>query len=164
MTGALPPLRDFLAHTPFFGGLDEPSTIFLTSLLKECHFHAGSTVVNEGEKGRSMYIVREGCLHVMRTGAGGKPVKLRLLHAGDFFGVTSLTEMEPRPFTVLAEQEATLLELTCADLHRLYRFDLKAYSLVLMNVNRELCRHLRSAAKRIAQLTDAATAHHDDGK
>jgi CRP-like cAMP-binding protein len=62
--------------------------------------------------------------------------------------------MEPRPFTVVAEQDAVLLELTCKDLYELYQRDLKAWSMVVMNINRELCRHLRSAGQLVSRLME----------
>ena len=68
--------------------------------------------------------------------------------------------MEPRPFTITAEKDATLLELDSKDLYQLYRQDQKAYILVLQNINRELVRRLRKAGARIAHLTRLAGADH----
>lgn len=148
------PLCDFLCRTPFFGGLDDGSMSFVATMMQERTFPSGAHVVTEGECGRSMYVVKSGTLHIVRRGAAGHEVRLQLLHPGDFFGVTGLVEMEPRPFTVVADQDSVLLELCSADLYKLYRHDLKAYSLVMMNINRELCRHLRRAASLIGQLMD----------
>ncbi len=150
--------HDFLCKIAFFGGLDESAMRFLEGQMAEKKFPAGATVVQEGEAGRSMYIVRSGAVHIVRKGAAGHVVKLRLMHPGDFFGVTALVEMEPRPFSVVADSDSTLLELTCMDLHKLYKHDLKAYTLVVMNMNRELCRHLRSAASLLGQLMDQKPA------
>ena len=62
---------------------------------------------------------------------------------GDFFGETTLIEMQPRPFSVVVEHPALLYELTNMDLYALYRQDVKACVLILQNINRELCRRLR---------------------
>ena len=88
-----------------------------------------------------------------------------LFRPGDFVGVTTLIEMEPRPFTITAEKDAKLLELDSKDLYQLYRQDQKAYILVLQNINRELVRRLRKAGARIAHLTrlcgvDGSDHHH----
>ena len=40
------------------------------------------------------------------------------------------------------------------DLYSIYKSDAKVYTLLLQNINRELCRRLRKAAKRIATLED----------
>jgi CRP-like cAMP-binding protein len=83
-----------------------------------------------------------------------------LFRPGDFVGVTTLIEMEPRPFTIVAERDTVLLELDSRDLYQLYKQDLKAYVLVLQNINRELVRRLRKAGARIAYLTRLAGADH----
>jgi CRP/FNR family transcriptional regulator, cyclic AMP receptor protein len=42
------------------------------------------------------------------------------------------------------------------DLYKLYQADVKAYVLVLQNINRELCRRLRKADTRITEFADEA--------
>ena len=41
-------------------------------------------------------------------------------------------------------------------LYRLYQADVQAYVLILQNINRELCRRLRGAGNRLAQVADAS--------
>jgi hypothetical protein len=45
-----------------------------------------------------------------------------------------------------------LYELTARELYRCYKTDIHAYVMVMQNINRELCRRLRRADKRIAEL------------
>ena len=142
----------FLRRTPFFGGLDEAALARVTSLLRESPFAAGALVFREAETGRSMYVVESGELLAFQNGDGGRTVKLMRLHAGDFFGEMTLIEMQPRPYSVVVEREARLLEFTNMDLYKLYREDVKSYVLVLQNINRELCRRLRRAGDRIAEI------------
>jgi CRP-like cAMP-binding protein len=77
-----------------------------------------------------------------------------MMRRGDFFGVTALIDMEPRPFSCVAERDSLLYELTNGGLYQLYKEDLKGYVLVLQNVNRELSRRLRKAASRISALEE----------
>src|SRR5262245_37827612 len=150
-------LRAFLSGTSFFGGLEPAVVEHLMLLLKESRYQAGDTVFGEGDTGKSMYIVRTGELIVQRRCPDGTPARLLMMRAGDHFGVTALIEMEPRPFSCVAEKDSLLYELTNVDLYQLYKQDTKAYLLLLQNINRELCRRLRKAATRIAALEDA---HH----
>ena len=147
-------LRAFLSGTSFFGGLEPEVIEQLMLLLKESRYKAGATVFEEGDSGKSMYIVRSGELIVQRRCSNGTPVRLLMMRAGDHFGVTTLIEMEPRPFSCIAEKDSVLYELTNADLYQLYKANWRAYIMVLQNVNRELCRRLRKAAARIAVLED----------
>jgi CRP/FNR family transcriptional regulator, cyclic AMP receptor protein len=142
-------LARFLARTPFFGGLDDAALRRVVEMTQEREFPAGSTVFREGEQGSSMYVVESGELMAIRNAGSGRSVKLMRLAPGDFFGETTLIEMQPRPFSVTVDRDARLLELGNADLYRLYREDVKSYVLVLQNINRELCRRLRRASVRI---------------
>jgi CRP/FNR family transcriptional regulator, cyclic AMP receptor protein len=152
-------LATFLARTPFFGGLDDAALRRLVEMTHERAFPAGATVFREGEQGYSMYVVESGELVAVRNAGSGRAVKLLRLVAGDFFGETTLIEMQPRPFSVAVERDARLLELTNADLYTLYREDVKSYVLILQNINRELCRRLRRASVRI---TDYAAEAGDE--
>jgi len=147
-------LKEFLGRTPFFGGLAPETMDRLVKMLVERSYRAGSLVFREGEAGKSMYVVQGGELVANQAGESGSTVRLMRFFEGDFFGETTLIEMQPRPFTVLAEREARLWELTNMDLYQLYRQDVKGYVLVLQNINRELCRRLRRAGDRITQFAD----------
>ena len=147
-------LSDTLSRTPFFGGLPPETMDRLVKMLVERSYKAGSTVFREGEAGKSMYVVHSGELVANQAGESGGTVRLMRFFEGDFFGETTLIEMQPRPFTVLVERDARLWELTNMDLYQLYRQDVKGYVLVLQNINRELCRRLRRAGDRITQFAD----------
>jgi len=49
-----------------------------------------------------------------------------------------------------------LYELTGRSLYAYYKADIHAYVIVMQNINRELCRRLRSADNRITELADAS--------
>ena len=154
-------LKAFLSKTPFFGGLaGTPVFDRLADLLRARSVKKGEVVLCEGDTGTSMYIVRSGTLYATRRCEDGSDVRMLLFRPGDFVGVTTLIEMEPRPFTITAEKDAKLLELDNKDLYQLYKQDLKAYVLVLQNINRELVRRLRKAGARIAYLTRLTGADH----
>ena len=147
-----PDLKAFLLATPFFGGLSNASLDLLVSMLVERHFDAGATVVAEGEPGRSMFIVHSGELVVSQLGHSGRIIRMTDLAPGDFFGEMTLIEMQNRSATVVAESPTVLYELTARELYRCYKADIHAYVMVMQNINRELCRRLRRADNRIAEL------------
>jgi CRP-like cAMP-binding protein len=155
MAVSSPDLKTFLVATPFFGGLSDASLDLLVSMLVERRFDIGDTVVAEGEPGRSMFIVHSGELVVSKLGASGRVVRMAALKPGDFFGEMTLIEMQNRSATVVAESPTVLYELTARNLYMYYKADIHAYVTVMQNINRELCRRLRGAVNRIAELADA---------
>ena len=152
MAVSSPDLKAFLAATPFFGGLSDASLDLLVSMLVECHFDAGATVVAEGEPGRSMFVVHSGHLVVSKLADAGRVIRMSDLDPGDFFGEMTLIEMQNRSATVVAESETVLYELTARNLYACYKSDIHGYVMVMQNINRELCRRLRRADSRIAEL------------
>jgi CRP/FNR family transcriptional regulator, cyclic AMP receptor protein len=155
MAVSSPDLKAFLVATPFFGGLSDASLDLLVSMLVERRFEVGGTVVAEGEPGRSMFIVHSGELAVSKRGDSGRTVRMARLRPGDFFGEMTLIEMQNRSATVIAESPTVLYELKARNLYTCYKTDIHAYVLVLQNINRELCRRLRRADNRIAEMADS---------
>jgi len=150
MTVSTSDLKAFLLATPFFGGLTDASLDLLVSMLVECSFDAGATVVAEGEPGRSMFIVKSGRLAVSKRASSGNVIPISMMERGDFFGEMTLIEMQNRSATVVAERATVLYELTAQNLYACYKTDIHAYVIVLQNINRELCRRLRRADDRFA--------------
>jgi CRP-like cAMP-binding protein len=147
-----PDLKAFLLATPFFGGLSDASLGLLVSMLVERRFEVGATVVAEGEPGRSMFIVHSGKLDVSRRADAEHAIHMADLEPGDFFGEMTLIEMQNRSATVVVESPTVLYELTARQLYSFYKSDVHAYVIVMQNINRELCRRLRRADHRIAEL------------
>jgi CRP-like cAMP-binding protein len=99
-----------------------------------------------------MYVVHSGKLVVSKQGNSGRVIRMAGLEPGDFFGEMTLIEMQNRSATVIAESPTVLYELTARNLYTCYKADIHAYVMVLQNINRELCRRLRRADNRIAEL------------
>jgi CRP-like cAMP-binding protein len=156
MVASSPELKAFLLATPFFGGLSEASLELLIPMLVERRFEAGTTVVAEGDQGRSMFVVHSGALEVSRRGDSGQVIRMANLEPGDFFGEMTLIEMQNRSASVVAESPTVLYELTARQLYTFYKADVHAYVMVLQNINRELCRRLRRADLRFWRATDAS--------
>ena len=146
-----PALCDLIGHIPLFAGLWDRGLEWVAATLVERRFAAGEIIFEEGAPGCSLFVVKSGGLVAVQGRA-----RLMRFGPGDFFGEATLIEMQPRPFTARVEQDAVLYELTNRDLYRLYQEDLKAYVLVLQNINRALCDRLRRASLRITEQEQAA--------
>jgi CRP/FNR family transcriptional regulator, cyclic AMP receptor protein len=152
MAASSPELKAFLLATPFFGGLSDASIDLLSSMLVECRFDSGATVVAEGQPGRSMFGVHSGQIVVSKRADTGHVIPISTLGPGDFFGEMTLIEMQNRSATVVAESPTVLYELTAQKLYKYYKSDVYGYVIVMQNINRELCRRLRRADNRFTEL------------
>jgi CRP/FNR family transcriptional regulator, cyclic AMP receptor protein len=54
-----------------------------------------------------------------------------------------------RSASVRAIEDCTAISISAANLHRLYALDLKQFTLIQMNMGREVCRRLRDAGNKL---------------
>lgn len=144
--------KDFLRSIPLFGALEDPSLERVQRVLVQHSFPRGTVICNEGERGRSMYIVASGEVEVRRASSAGAQIGIARLGRGEFFGEMTLVEIQPRAATVVVVEPTTLYAMTNQDLYALYLEDPNAYILVLQNICRQLARRLRKADSQIAEL------------
>ena len=71
----------------------------------------GRIVVSEGDPGASIFIIASGSVRVLVVGGHGRPLEIRRLDAGDFFGEVAALSGKPRSATVLAVADCGLLEI-----------------------------------------------------
>ena len=104
-----------------------------------------------------MFVVLDGELEVLkRSRTGSNEVRMALLGPASWFGEMSILDVQPRSASVRALAPSRVLRISAESVDRLlYRRDMKAYSLFLMNLARELSRRLRIADAVLAQLVGA---------
>ena len=148
-----PEAKRFLLSIAVFGALPDRAADKLLELIEVRRHHPGEVVCTEGEPGRHLFVVRSGQVEVTKQGEReGPPTCLARLGAGDCFGEMSLIDIQRRSATVTANQETELYVLSNKDFYTLYTYDPEGYTLVIMNICREISRRLRSANNVIAGL------------
>jgi len=143
---------DFLAQIPIFGGLPEMVLARIVDLAREIQVAPGGLVFAEGEPARSMFIVRDGELEICKRGRDGTEFCLAVLQRGDCVGEMSLIDIQPRSATARALDSATLCVIDQQQIAKLYQTDLEVYTLLVLNIAREISRRLRLADKLLADM------------
>lgn len=146
------PMVDDLRRIGLFGGLDDESLEDLAASLPEREPAPGELIFREGEPGRELYVVLSGELEVQKRAPRGTDVRLAMLGPGDWFGEMSVLDVQPRSATVRALAPSRLLVMRAQDLDALYRRDVKAYSLLVLNLAREISRRLRVTDRILADV------------
>jgi len=98
---------ELLRAVDLFSVLSQAELDQLRRDLVARRFGKGERVIEEGEEGRTFYLVASGEVSV-RTGKGQEVTRLK---RGSYFGEMSLLTGEPRAATVVAVEDAVLLEL-----------------------------------------------------
>jgi CRP-like cAMP-binding protein len=121
---------------------------------------SGEVVFREGDDANAMYVVVGGEMEVLKKSKRGTEARVALLGPGDWFGEMSIVDIQPRSATVRALAPSRLLRVSAADLDALYRYDLRSYSLIVLNLARELSRRLRVADGILADLISNVLEHY----
>jgi CRP-like cAMP-binding protein len=143
---------DVLRSMPVFGALSDDTIAFLLGLTATRRPVAGQFVVREGDEASCLYIVEAGTMSVLK-GWGGEEVLLGRMRGGDCFGELALMDPGPRSASVRADTDGTLLELPLSALADLWERDVAQFTLLQMNLAREICRRLRRADERLFELS-----------
>jgi CRP-like cAMP-binding protein len=141
-----------LKEIGLFGGLGEDALRSFAGDLSVDVLAAGTGVFREGESGRVMYVILDGEVEVLRRSKRGHETRVAILGPGDWFGEMSILDVLPRSATTRVLAPTRLLRLAAHDLDGLYRKDMKAYSLLVLNIAREMSRRLRVADGLLAEL------------
>lgn len=135
-----------------FGGISDESLGRLAAELPERRAEPGGMVVKEGELSTEMFVVIGGELEVVKSTLDGSQVRVAMLGPGDWFGEMAILDVQPRSASVRALAPSLLLSMSADQVDRLlYRASPKDYSLLVMNIARELSRRLRVADGILAQ-------------
>jgi len=78
-------------------------------------------VVSEGDPGDSIFLIASGSVRILVMGGNGRPLEIRRLDVGDFFGEVAALSGRPRTATVVATTDCELLEIDHSALVRLVR-------------------------------------------
>ena len=142
---------DILSRMRLFTGLSEEELRLLEKLVFVNRVPVGETVCREGDRSDFVCFVVRGCLDIVKQNVEGGEVVIAHLRPGESMGEMALVDHEPRSATVRAAEDATLIVLTRKGLDQLRRRSPNAVSLVMENIAKLLCVHLRRTSSQLAQ-------------
>jgi len=99
-----------LDKVPIFAPLSDRETRKLADACRVRIFAPGESIVRQGQKGNSMFVIHRGSVKIQIT-EDGVSQTLQNLREGDIFGEMALLTGEPRTATVVAEDETEVFEI-----------------------------------------------------
>jgi CRP-like cAMP-binding protein len=144
--------RHLLTRIPIFAGLPEPALAHILAAARRVRVAAGDRLIEEGEAAVSMFVVADGELEICKRGRNGTEFCLAVLKRGDCVGEMSLIDIQPRSATVRAVGNAGLLVLDQTAIAELYKTNLEVYTLLILNIAREISRRLRQADQALVDV------------
>lgn len=138
-----------------FGGIKETQISSIRHFFNMEEFGEGEFIEREGESGDRIYFIIEGEVEILKkiekTGALSRIFRFS---EGDVFGEMELIDVQPCAASVRALKPTKSLTLSNKGLYQISKYDLKVFSLMIMNLARDISRRLRKADEIIALCPD----------
>jgi CRP-like cAMP-binding protein len=141
----------FLRRTPIFGALGDEELGLVSQWLEERTYAPGTPIVQEGTSGHELYVIVSGHAEILKRSADGGETKIAELGPGACFGEMALVGIMTRSATARARSPLTALVLPYAGIAKLSELHLPTFTLLVMNLARELSRRLRDADAILAE-------------
>jgi len=133
---------DLLHNTSIFAAMTPDALELLLDRAHHCKVPKGEYFFHEGDEGTSIFVLVSGRVSIIKRWHGEDYV-IRTLLAGDFFGEISVLDLLPRSASVAAEEDCEAIEFRALDVLAVARHDLEQFTMIYMNIARELGRRLR---------------------
>jgi CRP/FNR family cyclic AMP-dependent transcriptional regulator len=135
---------DLLHNTSIFAAMTPRALELLLERAGRREVAKGEYFFREGDEGHSIYVLERGRVSILKRWQEEEYV-IRTLVAGDFFGEIAVLDLLPRSASVVAEEDCVSVEFRAIDVLAVARHDLEQFTMIYMNIARELGRRLRQA-------------------
>ncbi|RMH43968.1 MAG: cyclic nucleotide-binding domain-containing protein [Deltaproteobacteria bacterium] len=153
----------FLKKVSVFAALRDEVLASFGHVAQRCEVAAGEVVFAEGEPAKEMIVVLSGRLEVVKRSRSGAEARIAVLGPGDVVGEMSLVDIQPRSAAVRATEPAVVASFRHADIANVYREDPQSYTLLVLNIAREISIRLRRMDAMLANILaeiDEVTGQH----
>lgn len=131
-----------LSKISFLGGVSDAQREEIFRRLEMGTFKKGEYVSKKGEEPSHIYIIKKGKIDLLITD-NDVAVKKREFNVGDCFGEAAMLSMINNTASFVAAEDSELIMLSRRALNQLRREDLQVFSILIINLARELARKLQ---------------------
>jgi CRP-like cAMP-binding protein len=135
-----------LKNYSLFGGLMEEQIGVILPFMEQESFEAGEDIMVEGSLNDKIRFILEGSVAVVK-----EHVILSEMKEGDTVGEMEVLDVMPAAATIKTLSHTKVMSLSNRNLREIYKKDIKIFSLLIMNLARDLSRRLRLMDKKTAE-------------
>ncbi|AEJ20498.1 Crp/Fnr family transcriptional regulator [Gracilinema caldarium] len=121
-----------------FGGLMADQIERLIPLLTIESYSEGVPIITEGNRNDRIRFIIDGRVHVIRNGK-----QLNELGEGETFGEMEILDVMPAVATIKTVVPTRVAAISNRALRDIYKMDVSTFSMIIMNLARDLSRRLR---------------------
>jgi CRP-like cAMP-binding protein len=135
-----------LQHYSLFGGLLKEQIDAIIPLMEQETYQQGDAIITEGAPNDKIRFIIEGSAAVLKQG-----LTLFYFKEGDTFGEMEVLDVMPSAATIKALAPTTVMSISNRNLRQIYKNDIKAFALIIMNLARDISRRLRNMDEKVTQ-------------
>lgn len=129
----------------FFGGLLPEQIEQILPHVSDESYRAGEDIIVEGTPNDKIRFILEGTVSVEKQG-----IVLYEFTEGNTFGEMEVLDVMPSAATIKALTDTKAMSISNKALREIYKADIHSFSLIIMNLARELSRRLRVMDEKVA--------------
>jgi len=127
-----------------FGGLEEEQIELILPLMLKEKYGPDEIIIAEGKPNDKIFFLIEGQVEVTKNN-----IFLARFSEGEAFGEMEVLDVMPSIATIKTSSPVLAMSISNKALREIYRMDVKVFSLIIMNLARDLCRRLRRMDEKI---------------
>ncbi len=140
-----------------FGAIDGEGLDWIISRAEHKTYNTEEIVFHEGDASTAIYILISGKVKVIQN-ADEHPLEMIELGRGASLGEASLIGIQPHGATAVVTESADLLIITKSMLSLLHKENCELFSILTLNMARELARRVRKLSSYIRELEANCTS------
>ena len=137
-----------LTRISILAGFSEEQLDHIFGLLEKVSYKAGEKIFKQGEQPSHLYIIESGSVK-LTTSRDNTNLELIVLETGCLFGETSVIGIQPHCATAVAVEDTELIVMSRTTLLSIYESDTELFSILILNIAREVCRRLHASDKTL---------------
>ncbi len=145
----------FLCKHSMFGGLTDEQLALIHDYLDEKTYAKGTHILKQGDSNNTVYFIVEGEISIQKHPLDKEDQErvITTLHAGDSFGEMELIDIQNCAASAVCLTDVTIITLSNKDLYKLSTTHLKTYTILILNLARDISRRLRSTDNMLALIS-----------
>ena len=129
-------------------GFSDKQLYLVFRLLEKVSYKKGEIIFEQGQEPSHIYIVETGKVKLF-VSKDGTPFELIEFGQGHCFGEASVIGIQPHAATAVAVEDSELIVMSRTALLSIYKSDLEIFSILILNIAREVCRRLYASSETL---------------
>jgi len=131
-----------------FGGLEPEQIEMILPIMTMETFGPEEYIISEGKPNDKIYFLIEGTVAVTKN-----DILLSRFGEGEEFGEIEVLDVMPSVASIKSISNVKVMSISNKALRDIYKIDIKIFSLIIMNLARDLSRRLRRMDEKLATVT-----------